>query len=710
MSESIRSADLIKLGTSEADAEGLIRALDSMAGIPPSEAWRLLASEHLTPTQPFAVHRLLFDRVYAGWDESKGPRPAWVPDPKQVGASNIGRMMSDLGFDEYQDFHAWSVRERDVFWSSMIDRLGIRFAKPFRQVREPTSPHEAAVWLPDAHLNIAESCFQADPEATAVIHPAPDGSVARQTYGELDSLSARVAGGLVKSGFVPGDSLAVILPMTKESVAIYLGIVRVGCVVVSISDSFAAGEIATRLRLTGAKAVFTQDIMLRAGKRISLLERIVQAGGPRAIVLPGDPSGFAASLRPEDWTWEQFLAAPACPAVVAEPGSPTNWLFSSGTTGEPKVIPWTHTTPIKCAADAWLHHDIRPGDVLAWPTNLGWMMGPWLIYAALINRGTIALYPDVPTTREFGLFIQEAKVTLLGLVPSLVRAWRESGCMEGLDWSRIKAFSSTGECSNPEDMLYLMRLGGYKPVIEYCGGTEIGGSYLTGTVVQPSSPATFSTPALGLDFDLVDENGKPARSGEVLLKPPSIGLSNDLLNTDHFEVYHADVPTASDGSTRRRHGDEVEALGGGYFRHHGRADDTMNLGGIKVSSVEIERVLRQADHVHETAAIAVPPSGGGPDQLVIYLVPASDSKEESADIWRERLQSTIRQRLNPLFRISHVVIVDSLPRTASNKVMRRELRADYHKMLANSSKTETSPKSKMINGDDDDDDEDTDDN
>lgn len=60
--------------------------------------------------------------------------------------------------------------------------------------------------------------------------------------------------------------------------------------------------------------------------------------------------------------------------------------------GEPKAIPWTHTSPLRSAVDGWSLQDIQPGDAVAWPTNLGWMMGPWLIYAALLNGATIALY------------------------------------------------------------------------------------------------------------------------------------------------------------------------------------------------------------------------------------------------------------------------------------------------------------------------------
>ena len=292
--------------------------------------------------------------------------------------------------------------------------------------------------------------------------------------------------------------------------------------------------------------------------------------------------------REGDITWSDFLSnVETFTAVPCDPDAHTNILFSSGTTGEPKAIPWTHTTPIKCAADAYLHHDIHPGDVLAWYSNLGWMMGPWLIYASLINRATIALYDGVPTNREFGSFVQNAKVNMLGVVPTLVRAWKRTDCMHGLDWQAIRAFSSTGECSNPEEMLYLMSLAGYKPVIEYCGGTEIGGGYVTGTRVQPAAPSTFTTPALGLDFLLFDDEGNPSDNGEVFIVPPSLGLSTMLLNADHNAVYFTETPRPK----LRRHGDALERLADSYYRIHGRVDDTMNLSGIKVSAAEIEEVL-----------------------------------------------------------------------------------------------------------------------
>lgn len=676
MSFPLELDELTGLGVDPAEAGALIGCIESCLHLPAAESWSRISKGILTSKHPFALHKYLYERIFADWNSDQGPPPAWLPPAGSVETTNIHRFMEDLEVRSYGELHAWSVENRDLFWERMIRLLGIQFSEGYSRVRASESGVEVPRWLVDARLNIVDSCFTADREAVAVVYQAGGGSLQRMSYGALLELTDRVACSLVRLGFCPGDAVGIDMPMTVESVAIYLGIVKIGCVAVSIADSFVADEIGTRLRMGRAKGIFTQDLIGRGARRLPLYEKVAAAGAPQAIVLPCDDE-VALSLRDQDMSWEEFLESGGEFASVPRgPDDSVNLLFSSGTTGDPKAIPWTQTTPIKCAADGWLHHDIRPGDVIAWPTSLGWMMGPWLIYAGLINKATIALSYSAPTGRAFGRFVQDAGVNMLGVVPSLVKIWRASGCMEGFDWSGIKAFSSTGECSNPEDMLYLMMLAGYKPIIEYCGGTEIGGAYITGSVVQPASPATFSTPALGLDVHIADEQGQPANRGELYLVPPSIGLSNSLLGGDHREVYFEGTPPGSEGQVLRRHGDEMERLGGGFFRAHGRVDDTMNLHGIKVSSSEIERVAVLVDEVHEAAAIAVPPTGGGPEELIIYVV-LSEGTSLSGRALKAALQRAIKTRFSTLFRVAEVVPVAALPRTASNKVMRRVLRREY---------------------------------
>lgn len=146
---------------------------------------------------------------------------------------------------------------------------------------------------------------------------------------------------------------------------------------------------------------------------------------------------------------------------------PCNILFSSGTTGEPKAIVWSHSTPIKSAIDGYYHTDIKIGDRIAWPTNIGWMMGPWLLFQ-LINGATIGLFNGIASTESFCEFIDEAEISMLGV--SLVKSWQETDATKNCDWSKIRKFSSTGEPSDPVTSLWLMsRVPGYAPVLEYCG-------------------------------------------------------------------------------------------------------------------------------------------------------------------------------------------------------------------------------------------------
>jgi len=163
----------------------------------------------------------------------------------------------------------------------------------------------------------------------------------------------------------------------------------------------------------------------------------------------------------------------------------------------------------------------------------------------------------------------------------------------------------------------------------------------------------------------------------MFVVPPSIGLSQSLLNGDHHQVYFSGCPAGPSGELLRRHGDRIQRLHRGYFRAGGRADDTMNLGGIKVSSLELERIAETHPAVGECAAVGVQPSGEGAEQLVLHLVPAADGSLPEAGDLKAELQRLIRERLNPLFRIHDLVLLPELPRTASNKLMRRVLRDRY---------------------------------
>ena len=223
----------------------------------------------------------------------------------------------------------------------------------------------------------------------------------------------------------------------------------------------------------------------------------------------------------------------------------------------------------------------------------------------------------------------------------------------------------------------MSRTGYRAPVIEYLGGTEIGGGHITGTVVQPASPGTFTTPALGIDFVLLDNEGHmvgEGEMGELFIIPPSLGLSQELLNKDHEDTYFSNTPVGPNGEVLRRHGDQLARIHKGFYKARGRVDDTMNLGGIKVSSLELERVFETHQSVLESAAVAIQTEGEGQEKLVVFTI-----LKEDRDVYqlKKELGSMLAKRINPLFKIHDLVITEKLPRTASSKLMRRKVRTSY---------------------------------
>jgi acetyl-CoA synthetase len=674
----IDAAGLAALGLPAEEAERLSTALSgAQKGHDRSPAgqeslWREFQRLLLQGRYPFPLHERLYRLAYEGRSRDAGPGPSWFPTEEESARTNLAAMIAARGLQGYEEYRLWGADRRLMFWGDVIKRLDIPFKEPPTHILDPSSDATHPDWLGGASLNIADACFLADPGKTALLHASEtDPEVRRITYGGLRRRVFAVADGLLQLGLGKGSRVALYLPMAPESVAAYLGVIHAGGAVVGIADATSPPDLRKRLDLGGAALVFTADAYVRDGKEVRVYAKAKEAGAPRCVVLPSEGSGHVESLREGDLEWREFLGSEAPTASAAcAPGDATNILFSSGTTKDPKAIPWTHTTPIKAAADAHLHHDVHPDDVVAWPTSFGWMMGPWLTYGSLVNRAAMALYVGSPASRSFGEFVAAAGVTILGVVPKLVRAWREARVLEGLDLSRIRLFSSTAETSDPGDMLYLMHLAGYRPVIEYCGGTEIGGGYVTGTLLQPAAPGHFTTPALGLDFYLLDESGQPADRGEVGLVPPSLGLSTSLLNYDHDAEYFAGFPHGPMGEVLRRHGDELERLPGGFYRHLGRVDDMINLNGVKTSSEEIRHALRDA-RVRDTKPVALDVDGSGQRRLVVFAVPWEASQTESVELRRElrvSFERDIRSTLNPLLAHIHdVILVAELPQAGPGK-------------------------------------------
>lgn len=601
----------------------------------------------------------------------------FYPNEEMVRRSNIRAAMDQKEYFVYSDFYEWSIKEKAEFLQFSITELGIRFQVEPSAFLRFENFGKTADWLVGARINIVESCFLAKKEKVALkFRSELSEEMLELTYAELELRVAKYCQTLKHLGYEKGSKCAIYMPMNVESICLYLAMVAIGVEVVLIPDSFSVEELEKRLEMAECKSVFTCYEYVYNAKKFVLAEKVRKLNNCKIVYL----GLFEAweVLENESVFERRLIGVESVSKIEYEYSDcdfPISILFSSGTTKDPKMIPWTHLTPIKSAIDAFYHLDVKKEDVVTWTTGMGWMMAPWLFFSALINQATLAIYEGSYVDEKYGIFLTEAKVSVLGVIPSLVKIWRKTKVLENFDLG-IRIFASTGEPSDENDYLYLQSLSKLKaPIIEYCGGTEIGGAYFTNTVVEPSYISAFSTPTLGTELVFLNSDNKQAEVGEVaevMIVPPAFGLSKVLLNYDHDKEYYDDRESLIEGKKLRTHGDVYKCFevdGAKFYRCVGRNDDTFNLNGIKVSSIEIEEIARMHEVIEDVAAVCT--ADGGPEQLVLFYTSSLNFDSEKLLI---EVQSLIKNKLNPLYRVSKIVRIESMPRTASNKLMRKELR------------------------------------
>ncbi|MGE3467417.1 MAG: AMP-binding protein, partial [Pyrinomonadaceae bacterium] len=253
------------------------------------------------------------------------------------------------------------------------------------------------------------------------------------TYGGLHDEVLEYANALRHYGLGKGDAIGIHLPMTPSTVVCLLAIARIGAIAVPVFSGYGVEAIAARLNAVKAKALFTILSFPRRGKTVNALEVAIEAVNRVPTIervfwnnYEGDPQG--TNTYPgldERFVYGPYIGEEAEPEPTSAE-DPLIILYTSGTTGKPKGIAHTHASfPIKAAQDMAFGTDVGRGTRISWYTDIGWMMGPWLIYGALINGATICIYdgaPDYPTPDRMWEFCAKHKVEVLGISPTLIRS------------------------------------------------------------------------------------------------------------------------------------------------------------------------------------------------------------------------------------------------------------------------------------------------
>ena len=485
----------------------------------------------------------------------------WTPGPERLEDSRVARFARAHGIDGIEALRARSVADVAWYWDAAMADLGLRFFRPYHQVLDLSRGVTDPDWFVGGRLNVADACltrWAEDPQArdrTAVVHEAEDGTVDSLTFAELDDRVRRVAAGLRALGIGRGDAVALYLPMISEAVVACYAAARLGAVLVPLFSGFAPGAIASRLGDAEVRAVVVAESTVRRGRTVAMLppirEAVAQSPSVRHVIVVGSPGENEVG-------WSDLLDHAPEPRP-AEPMASTDTLllaYTSGTTGRPKGAVHTHAGfLVKTASEVAYSFDVGPGGVFCWITDMGWIMGPLSIVGTHANGAALVLYEgssDVPDLHRLWRLAERHRVTMLGVSPTLIRTIRstDADAVAGFDLSAAHTLGSTGEPWDPESYEWLARtvFGGRVPVINFSGGTEVGGSFLAPYPVEPIRSCSLGGPSLGMDVDVVDAVGESVRGevGELVCRQPwpAMAVRAAALGLDPGDLSGAENPDA----------------------------------------------------------------------------------------------------------------------------------------------------------------------
>ncbi|TML51571.1 MAG: AMP-dependent synthetase [Actinobacteria bacterium] len=572
--------------------------------------------------------------------------------------------MRRVGIDDYHELQRRSAEEPEWFWPEAIEDIGLEFSRRWERVVDLSQGPEWATWFVGGKLNLAWNCVhrwaERTPQVAAALWESEDGERHGLTYRQLSDRVTRFAEALVALGVRPGDRVAFFLPMSPEVSIVSHACAHIGAVQVPIFSGFAAPAVAQRLQDSEAKVIVTADGSLRRGREVPMKEIVDEAVRDSPSVehvvvwrrlgredVPMTPrrdlfdaeamSGRSGALEP----------------LEVDSEHPYLLTYTSGTTGRPKgVLHVQGGFLVSITREVAYQADAKPGEVVHFVTDMGWIMGPWEVVGGNALGCTVLFAegaPDWPAADRLWSLVERERVAVLGISPTLTRALIPHGreLVDRHDLTLLRVLVTTGEPWNPERACFL-----------------------SPTVATPIKACSLGGPALGMAMDVVDSEGRSVRGevGELVCRKPFPGMTRGFWRDPerYLDTYWRRFPGVW------VHGDWASVDEDGYWFLHGRSDDTLNIAGKRVGPAELESAVVAHQAVAEAAAIGVPHEIKGETAWIFCaLVPGAEPSEELVS----ELRALVAAELGKAFAPERILFVPALPKTRSAKIVRRAVRA-----------------------------------
>lgn len=489
----------------------------------------------------------------------------------------------------------------------------------------------------------------------AIVWENEEGDSKTVTYDELMALANQAANSFEKAGLAKGDVVLVMVPRLIEAYVSYIGALKAGLTVIPSSEMLRAKDISYRLNHSGAKAVIAYEPFMDQFTEVPEMDRVVK------FVIGNSDSSWISLTK------EMETASTAYVKADTHSDDMAFLSYTSGTTGNPKGAVHSHGwayAHLRTSAEHWL--GVNEGD-LVWATaSPGWQKWIWSPFLATLGSGATGYVYNGKFDPEKYLQILETKgINVLCCTPTEFRLMAKQKNLSSFDLSSLHSAVSAGEPLNAEVINVFKKHFGLE-VRDGYGQTE--NTLLVGVMKgMEIRIGSMGKPTPGNKVEIVDEFGQPCAPGEV--GDIAVHAATPAL----FKGYHND-----DERTKMQFrgdyyitGDKASKDDDGYFWFEGRGDDIIISSGYTIGPFEVEDALVKHPAVQECAVV------GSPDEIrgtivkaFVVLVPGTEPTEDLV----KDLQNHVKELTAPYKYPRAIEFLEQLPKTASGKIRRVELR------------------------------------